>query len=63
MGESIYSCIEAVSATCEVKTERANECRLLCILHSRGLDVKELKWIYIVLEEIVSHKKRLIKYI
>ncbi|PEU17301.1 hypothetical protein, partial [Bacillus sp. AFS014408] len=28
--------------------ERANECRLLCILHSRGLDVEKLKWIYIV---------------
>ncbi|PEU15369.1 hypothetical protein, partial [Bacillus sp. AFS019443] len=36
------------SATCEVKTERAKECRLLFILHSRDLDVEKLKWIYIV---------------
>ena len=34
-------------ATCEVKTERANERQLLFILHSRDLDVKKLKWIYI----------------
>ncbi|PEU18949.1 hypothetical protein CN525_09320, partial [Bacillus sp. AFS014408] len=31
----------------EVKTERANECRLFFILHSRDLDVEKLKWIYI----------------
>ncbi|WP_230322493.1 hypothetical protein, partial [Bacillus pseudomycoides] len=36
-----------VSATCEVKTERANEYRLLFILHSRDVDVETLKWIYI----------------
>ncbi|PEU06521.1 hypothetical protein CN524_22960, partial [Bacillus sp. AFS019443] len=33
---------------CEVKTERANEWRLLFILHSRDLDAEKLKWIYIV---------------
>ena len=36
------------SSTCEVRTERANECRLLFVLHSRDLDVEKLKWTYIV---------------
>ncbi|PED82217.1 hypothetical protein CON65_12815, partial [Bacillus pseudomycoides] len=40
-------------ATCEGKTERANEWRFLFILHRRELDVEKLKWIYIVIIECI----------
>ncbi|PEU11126.1 hypothetical protein, partial [Bacillus sp. AFS019443] len=45
------------SATCEVKTERAKECRLLFILHRRDLEVEKLKWIYI-LKSYFNEKER-----